>query len=81
MSWVALFHLNGNCYKMGERAQDKHAIPLSPEDKIWGGMEYSNSGCREFIDIAMKMRIPIVVEGKPRHDDAMFIDLINKSNA
>ena len=63
---VYLFHLNGNEYKF-PKSGDKHAIPLSNLDAIWGCKKYKESGCFEFVDWSRSLGIPIIFEGKIHH--------------
>lgn len=72
---IHLFHLNGNEYE--GRGGDKHAIPLSPLDKIWGGKKYMESGCFEFIEWARAYDIPVIFEDKPHHDQNDIYKFIN----
>jgi endonuclease IV len=79
MERVHLFHLNGNEYE--GRAGDKHAIPCSPPDKIWGGKKYKESGCFEFVEWARSYKIPVIFEDKPHHsrdDTYKFIQMCGR---
>lgn len=67
IEWIHLFHLNGNEYKF-PKAGDKHAIPLSQLDSIWGGKKYEDSGCFEFVEWARGFSIPTIFEGKASHN-------------
>lgn len=60
--YIGLFHLNGNVYDCTKRAGDKHTIPCAADDKIWGDMKYSDSGCCELIEYAAKKNIDCIVE-------------------
>jgi len=60
--WIGLIHLNGNQNDNKDKAKDKHAVPLSSIDKIWGGMEYNESGCKSFIDYATNNNIDTILE-------------------
>ena len=65
--WIYLIHLNGNEYDSTTRAGDKHAIPLSREDKLWGKTKYNESGCRAFLEYAQKINIDVILEAKSHH--------------
>jgi endonuclease IV len=71
--WVGMLHLNGNAHPWGKTFNDKHAIPLSPDDHIWKDMSYVDSGCKEFVDMARSQDIPIIIEGKGRGEEAPFL--------
>jgi len=60
--WFPMLHLNGNSYDAQVRAGDKHTTPLSQNDKIWGGMEYENSGCKVFVDKYLSWGSDIILE-------------------
>lgn len=65
--WIYLIHLNGNEYDSKKRAGDKHAIPLSKEDKLWGRTNKKNSGCRAFLEYAQQLGIDVILEAKSHH--------------
>jgi endonuclease IV len=74
---VALIHLNGNEYDCKKMAKDKHAIPLSSKDKIWGQMEYNGSGCKAFVNWSIKNGIDIIIEHKWHDtDDSELLEFI-----
>lgn len=78
---VRLFHLNGNEYKF-PKSGDKHAIPLSKIDAIWGCKKYKESGCFEFVEWARSFGIPTIFEGKIHHDPSdvyAFIRMCGRS--
>ncbi len=41
-TYIALFHLYGNEYKYTSISEDKHAITLDENDKIWTNITYKN---------------------------------------
>ena len=75
--WIYLLHLNGNEYDSKKRAGDKHAIPLSKEDKIWGNSTYKNSGCRAFLEYAQKLDIDVILEAKAHHTNEQIKKFLN----
>jgi endonuclease IV len=78
--WICLIHLNGNVYDSKKRAGDKHAIPFDCEDKIWGDISYTNSGCKAFIEFAKKKGIDFIIEAKDHHTVEQvktFIELVS----
>ena len=78
-SWLQLVHLNGNEYKQGTRFGDKHAVPFSVNDQVWGAnnhISYRRSGCKVFIDRARALGVPVVLELKPTFDVDPFYRLI-----
>jgi endonuclease IV len=64
--WIKLIHLNGNEYEY-PKGNDKHAIPGSPDDAIWKGKKYNESGVFEFVELAKLYHIPIIFEAKSKH--------------
>lgn len=64
---IGLIHLNGNGYDSSVRAGDMHEVPLSAQDKIWGGMKYADTGCRAFVEYAMMKNIDIILEIHEHH--------------
>ena len=77
--WVGMLHLNGNAHPWGKTFNDKHSLPLSADDHIWKDMKYEDSGCREFVDMAAELNIPIIVEGKGRANEAPFLDFLESA--
>lgn len=81
---IGMIHLNGSSYDPNVRKGDKHEVPMSPEDLIWGGTspgEYASRGCSVFVNHAHRLKIPIILEINPRHSvDAIkhFIHLTRK---
>jgi endonuclease IV len=76
---IGSIQLNGNSVKPGKnKTSDMHEIPLSREDLIWGGMKYHESGCRAFIEMAMELNIPIIVEWNKNHSRQSLREFINK---
>ncbi len=73
--WISLLHLNGNQYDSSVRAGDKHALPLSPADKIWSG-SYETSGCRAFVEWGRTNMIPFILEVKKFDGVAEFLEKI-----
>ena len=49
--YIGLLHLNGNEYDPNVRAGDKHCIPSSSNDKIWGN---TTDGYKEMIQWHVK---------------------------
>lgn len=77
--WIYLIHLNGNEYDSKIRAGDKHAIPLSREDKLWGKTAYKNSGCRAFLEYAQKNKIDVIIEAKSHHTKNQISAFLRKT--
>lgn len=77
-NWIYLIHLNGNEYDSKLRAGDKHAIPLSKEDKLWGKTTYKNSGCRAFLEYAKKNKIDVIIEAKSHHKKTQILYFLRK---
>jgi endonuclease IV len=84
--YIKLFHLNGNMTDLGS-GKDKHAIPLSIDDKIWNKFNSTNikdSGLIVFIKFAIKLNIPMIMEINRGADDdlkksiKMISDAINQ---
>lgn len=71
--WIGLIHLNGNAYDSSKRAGDKHVIPFSEDDYIWGEYSYKDSGCRAFIEYAKKNNIDIILEVEAAPENAKSI--------
>ena len=57
--YIALLHLNGN-QETGFR--DRHCAPLDVVDKIWGGIEWQESGCRVFCEYFLSHKKDIIME-------------------
>lgn len=75
---IGMIHLNGNGYDSSKRAGDKHEVPLSPSDKIWGDMNYINTGCKAFIDFAMVNGIDVIMETHDCHSNESIREFIDK---
>ncbi len=58
---IIMFHLNG-CFSERGSGKDKHAIPFTPEDKIWHGIHPLDSGVRAVVEFAYKKKIPLICE-------------------
>jgi len=60
---ILLFHVNGSFH---DRCcgKDKHAIPLSSEDKIWHNTQYKKSGLYALVNFATKNTIAMILEVK-----------------
>lgn len=58
---IMLFHLNGSCVPLGS-GKDKHAVPFSKNDNIWGRVKYSGSSCELLVLYAHEYGIDMVVE-------------------
>ena len=72
---VDLLHLNGNCVH-NNICKDKHAVPFSPDDKIWGNVAYKDSGCRAFIVKFLKHGKDIIFEVKNHGQIQEIVNLI-----
>jgi endonuclease IV len=68
-SMIGLIHLNGNQFSCKNGAKDKHAIPMSKKDKIWGGMKYKDTAVYAFVQWAKKHRIDLIYE---RHGEKKY---------
>lgn len=80
---LGMIHLNGSSYDPDVRKGDKHEVPMSPEDLIWGGSHdgYASRGCSVFVEHARRLKIPMILEINPRHSvDAIkhFIHLTKR---
>lgn len=81
---LGMIHLNGSSYDPDVRKGDKHEVPMSAEDLIWGRdshASYASRGCSVFVEHARKLKIPIILEVNPRHSvDAIkhFIHLTGR---
>jgi endonuclease IV len=75
---IGLIHLNGNGYDSTKRAGDKHEVPLSASDKIWGDMDYIRTGCKVFIDFAMISGIDVIMEVHDCHTHESIREFIDK---
>jgi endonuclease IV len=58
---ILMFHLNGSSTTMGS-GKDTHQIAFGPDDKIWYGIEPSQSGVRAVVEFALKYGITIICE-------------------
>lgn len=58
---ILMFHLNGSFAACGS-GKDKHAIPFSTEDKIWGNVPPIQSGARAIIEFAIDRGATIICE-------------------
>jgi len=69
---IGMIHLNGSSHDPDFVRGDKHEVPMSPEDLIWGANDpkYATSGCRAFVEHGRRLGIPIILEMGPRHSDA-----------
>ena len=67
---IGMIQLNGNSIDPDKGRGDKHEIPMSDTDLIWGGLPYKEAGCRAFIEFAAARDIPVILEVNPRHPDA-----------
>ena len=62
---IMLFHLNGS-YELIGSGKDKHAVPFSKNDKIWGKVKYSGSSCELLVMYSHEYGIDMIVENN--HD-------------
>jgi endonuclease IV len=85
---LGMIHLNGSSYDPNVRKGDKHEVPMSSEDLIWGishvsdvsgGSEhsYSSRGCSVFVEHARRLKIPMILEINPRHSVAAIKHFIH----
>lgn len=90
---LGMIHLNGSSYDPNVRKGDKHEVPMSPEDLIWGGgyvsdasgehTGYASRGCSVFVEHARRLKIPMILEINPRHSVVAikrFIHLTSKQS-
>lgn len=75
---IGMIQLNGNGYDSSKRAGDKHEVPLSKPDCIWGGMPYTSTGCKAFIDYAMIRGIDVIMEVKSNHSAESIRAFVDK---
>ena len=68
------FHLNGTSSLRGS-GSDKHEIPFSATDVLWGNVQYVDSGFRAVIEFVKKNKQTIIYEIK-RGNEADFIKLL-----
>lgn len=58
---ILMFHLNGSYAARGS-GKDKHAIPFSTEDIIWGKIEPKKSGLYAVVQFATKHKLVVIME-------------------
>lgn len=58
---IIAIHLNGSFSVRGS-GKDKHAIPFSPDDVIWHGIEPKKSGLFAVCEFAKKYDVPVICE-------------------
>jgi hypothetical protein len=66
---ISLIHLNGS-YELIGAGTDKHAVPFSKNDRIWGSLKYAGSSCAYIIAYARERGIDMIVENNEVGDDA-----------
>lgn len=65
---LGMIHLNGTSIDPNVARGDKHEVPMSPADLIWGTQDkYASAGCSVFVENARRLKIPIILEVGPRH--------------
>lgn len=64
---IGMIQLNGNSISPDTAIQDKHEVPMSPEDLIWRATTWDTAGCRTFIEMGVSLGIPIILEVSKRH--------------
>lgn len=67
---LGMIHLNGSSYDPKVRKGDKHEVPMSLDDLIWGTHPhggYASRGCSVFVEHARRLKIPMILEINPRH--------------
>lgn len=75
--YIKLFHLNGGSIDIFKSGKDKHIIPFSHEDDIFGDSVYNDNGDREFnIKQIKKESIYVICQFAKKND----IDLICEIN-
>ena len=86
---IGLFHINGSKNECGS-GKDKHAIPMSELDLMWGKMNFKDTGFKAILEFAKLHNIPFILEinrdSKNTEEDNRrdkewtntTIDLINK---
>jgi endonuclease IV len=83
---IGLIHLNGNGYDSSVRAGDKHEVPLSSVDKIWGvndnhsqkPKKYVATGCKAIVDYAMVNGIDLILEIRDTHSVESIREFLDK---
>ncbi len=68
---IKLIHLNANYAKNFSTGKDFHIIPFSPEDGIWGKIDYRQSGFAAIVKFAKKNYIPCVLEVNRGEDSSL----------
>jgi endonuclease IV len=58
---IKMIHLNGSASRLGT-GKDKHAIPFSAADNIWGSVPPAESGLCACVEFAVKHAIPLILE-------------------
>ena len=58
---IKMIHLNGSASQRGT-GKDKHAIPFSAADNIWGSVPPAESGLCACVEFAVKHSIPLILE-------------------
>jgi endonuclease IV len=76
---IDLLHLNGNEIK-NDVCKDKHTVPLSDADKIWGGIEWSDSGCKAFFSKFIANGKDVIFEVKQDHQIAEVYEMLRSSS-
>ncbi len=76
---ICMFHLNGSSSGLGS-GKDKHEIAGGPDDKIWYGINYDNSGVRAVVEYAKEHNIPMICEINrgAESDVVVLLDLIKE---
>lgn len=75
---ISMIHLNGNSINPVIKRGDKHELPLSEYDLIWGGLDYAESGCRAFIEYAREYNLPCILEVSRNHTDLEIQTFLDK---
>lgn len=66
---VGLIHLNGSFVLIGS-GKDKHAVPFSKDDRIWGKTKYAGSSCEYIVNYARARNIDMIIENNIDTDAA-----------
>lgn len=58
---IGLFHINGSKNECGA-GKDKHAIPMSELDLMWGKLNFKDTGFKYILEFAKEHDIPFILE-------------------
>ncbi len=84
---LGMIQLNGNSIHPDVAYNDRHEVPLSDPDLIWGPKAaggpytYEQSGCKAFVDLGRRLDIPIILEVNKTHTVAAIRTFIDMATA